>query len=128
MGPVYDFCEFVNACGDTNKVNVASEAQDNAREHFKLKTKTILLNFIYTGGLESPSHINTKVWEKNPNPSIRIMVDAYSFFSGLKYGYIAFRFNPVLKTWFVKSFKPNTDPDPRNLILAAQLQKFKIQS
>lgn len=126
MKVAYNLQDFINACADIKRVGVRGKAQDDASQHFSLATKILLLNFIYEGGLESPKHINTKLWGMNPTPDIPIKIDAYSFYTGLKYGYIAFRFNPNSGTWFIKSFKPNWDPDPRNLALAAQLGNFKL--
>jgi hypothetical protein len=126
MKAAYNLPDFINACADISHVGVRGKAQDDARDHFSLTTKPILLNFIYNGGMESPKHINTKLWEMNPEAGTPIKIDAYSFYTGLKYGYIAFRFNPNSGMWFIKSFKPNWDPDPRNLALAAQLGNFKL--
>jgi hypothetical protein len=127
MTGAYNLKNFIEACGDVKQVGVRGKAQDDASDHFLLPTKPRLLNFIYSGGLDSPKHINTKIWEANPEPATPIMVDAYSFYAGTIYGYIAFRFNPKTGAWYIKSFKPNTAPDPRNLALAQKLGKFQVQ-
>jgi hypothetical protein len=44
------------------------------------------------------------------------MVDAYAFFSGIIYGYIAFVYITKTEKWLIKSFKKHEDPDPRNLV------------
>ncbi|MDY0391760.1 MAG: hypothetical protein RBQ88_12725 [Desulfobulbus oligotrophicus] len=118
MGPEYKLDDFISACADVNRVWVRDKAQKDAQKDFKLTTKIELLHFIHHGGLEDPRHYNTKPWEQNPDKSTEIMIDAYCFFSGLKYGYIAFRFNAKIDKWYIKSFKFNRDPDPRNLPFA----------
>ena len=115
MEPEYDLAVFVEACADVNMVAVRDKAQADARKYFKLNTKIALLYFIHNGGLEDPRHYNTKPWDKNPSNDSVIMIDAYGFFSGMIYGYIAFRFNANTNQWYIKSFKLNRDPDPRNL-------------
>lgn len=127
MKAAYNLRDFTDSCAEIKNVGVRGKAQDDAREYFSLTTKPILLNFINNGGMESPEHINTKLWEMNPEQSTPIKIDAYSFYTGLKYGYLAFRFNPNSGMWFIKSFKLNLNPDPRNLAFAAQLENFKFQ-
>jgi hypothetical protein len=74
-----------------------------------------ILEFISDGGLEQPQHINSKLLEKNFE-DIPIMVDAYGFYSGFIYGYIAF-FKSKTGHWVIKSLKKNKNPDPRNFAL-----------
>ncbi len=47
--------------------------------------------------------------------SPQVMVDAYGFFSGEKWGYIAFYKSPFKEKWLIKSLKPNDRPNPRVL-------------
>ena len=126
MGPSHNLNEFIKACKSSKVVGVSINAQDGAK-YFNLNTITSILNFITKGGLENPQFINSKLWEKNPEKSLTIMIDAYGFFSGTKYGYIAFRFHPKLGGWYIKSFKKNKEIDPRNLALAKQLNKLQIK-
>jgi hypothetical protein len=120
MPQAYDINEFINACGDPDKVTVAYDAKKGA-EYFKIYTEAALLAFINEGGLENLQHKNKEVWHLNPHKPPDIMVDAYNFHSGSKYGYIAFMFIPKTGKWRIKSFKQNTDPDPR---LIAAPNKF----
>ena len=85
-----------------------------AQSDFKLGTQGQVLGFIGNGGLEKPHFINSTLWKNNPNPDNEIMVDAYNFFSGICYGYIAF-FQFGTNKWNIKSFKKNRNPDSRNL-------------
>ena len=115
--PTYTFQEFVEACGSgVNKVFIFKGAKETAKSDFNLSTESSVLNFIATGGVESPQFVNTKPWENNPNTKTNIMVDAYHFSSGLKYGYLAFMFQPATEKWSIKSFKKQDDP--RNLPFA----------
>lgn len=41
------------------------------------------------------------------------MVDAYGFYSGTTYGYIAFMFQPKTNKWIIKSFKKNDRQGPK---------------
>ncbi|MEN6411813.1 MAG: hypothetical protein ABFC84_03480 [Veillonellales bacterium] len=83
---------------------VLREAQDDARNDFGLKTSGEILRFIANGGLEQLEFINSKPWEKNPDPSRKIIVDGYEFVSLMKRGYVAFMFNEITDYWTVKSF------------------------
>ena len=56
------------------------------------------------------------------------MVNAYSFYSGLIYGYIAFFFQPKTSIWTIKSFKKNQEPDTRNLAFKESLSKLVNKS
>ncbi|MGJ0516009.1 MAG: hypothetical protein ACR65O_09730 [Methylomicrobium sp.] len=114
MATAYDIDELIKACAQKNQVAVLNNAEKCARDDFGLNTKIAVLDFIASGGLETPHYINTKLWENNPDPATSIMVDAYSFYSGPKQGYIAFFFNPKTNKWLIKSFKLNKDFMPRN--------------
>ncbi|MFH1652614.1 MAG: hypothetical protein ABIE74_01005 [Pseudomonadota bacterium] len=119
----YDLSQFVIACNIGNKsALVLDEAMKTAKLDFNLYTQDKVLSFIGNGGLESPKFANTERWIKNPDPKNPIMVDSYNFFSGLDYGYLAFLFQLKFKKWFIKSFKKNDKPDPRNLPFAEPLR------
>lgn len=89
--PEYKFDDFVRDCADgISKIVVTRGAMETARTDFKLMTQDRVCEFIANGGLEKPVFINKKEWENNIDQSALIMVDAYAFFSGVIYGYIAF--------------------------------------
>lgn len=125
MAAAYALIDLINACGGINQVVVLSNAQTSARENFGLKTQKEVIDFIFNDGLECPHHINTKPWENNPDHSCVIQVDAYSFYSGPKHGYMAFFFSPKTNKWLIKSFKLNKDLVPRNNIMNDQLLAIK---
>jgi hypothetical protein len=122
-GPSHNLKEFEQDCSE-DKVVVMPKAANTARKDFNLKTAGKVVQFIGRGGLEKPRLINSKPWENNPEPIYPIMVDAYSFYSGFIFGYLAFFYNPKIKKWVIKSFKKNSDLDPRNLALAEGLRKI----
>ena len=70
---------------------------ETARSDFNLNTQESVLSFIGNDGLESPHLINTKAWENNPDTENPIMVDAYGFYSGSMYGYLAFFYQQATK-------------------------------
>lgn len=108
--------EFVSDCSvGLTKVFVMKGAMKTAESDFNLSQMQGVVDFIANGGLENPSFINEKEWANNPNKEIKIMVCAWSFFSGMKYGYLAFFYQPLTKKWNIKSFKLNQNLDPRNL-------------
>ncbi len=122
MDPHYKLDDFIGDCAMGNsKAFVTSGAQLTAESDFNLPTQKQVLEFIGNGGLEKPAFINSEVWDKNPEPKQAIMIDAYSFYSGFLYGYIAFRFQPKTGKWAIKSFKKNRDPDTRNLAFKGSL-------
>lgn len=123
--PEYDLDEFVRDCADgTSKIVVSRGAMETARSDFKLPTQNKVLEFIANGGLEKPTFINKKEWENNADDTVVIMVDAYAFFSGIMYGYIAFVYITKTKKWLIESFKRHEDPDPRNLVFLTALGNF----
>ncbi len=119
----YLLADFIAACSKPGEVVPTRGAILTARTDFGLATGTELLGFVSSGGLEQPTLISTKPWKNNPNPSTRIDVDAYAFFSGTRFGYIAFLRQPATTKWLVKSFKRNTEPDPRNLSMLEAFRK-----
>lgn len=125
MATAYDLKELIKACAESNQVVVLSKAEKCAREDFGLNTKKAVLDFIANEGLENPRLLNTKLWEKNPDPTCVIMVDAYSFYSGPKQGYIAFLFSTITQKWLIKSFKLNRDSMPRNNNWLGKLSEIK---
>jgi hypothetical protein len=123
--PEYQLEDFVRDCAaGTSKIVIARGAMETARSDFKLATQDKVLEFIANGGLEKPTFINKKEWENNTDNSVVIMVDAYAFFSGILYGYIAFVYIKKTSRWLIKSFKKHEGPDPRNLVFLAALGNF----
>ena len=115
--PAYDLGVFVGACRKAASVFVAGGAMETARRDFGLNSQPEVVAFIGNGGLEHPVHANTAPWQNNPDPSDPILVDSYNFYSGSRYGYMAF-FRAPSANWVVKSFKANDRPDPRVRLLA----------
>jgi hypothetical protein len=130
MERAYDLGDFIKACADPNHVSVHYDAKKGA-ERFNIFTEVDLLAFINSDGLEDVEFINTEVWHLNPNKPPDIYVDAYSFYSGKKYGYIAFMFSPKTQKWRIKSFKLNTKPKTReikadrNYLTSGKVKKIK---
>lgn len=114
--PCYDFDVFRDACGDPKKIFITIQAKESAKQDFRLKTAEEILDFIVNDGLNEKVFKNKKPWENNFQKE-EIMVDAYHFINGPKYGYLAFLFNPRTNKWFIKSFKLDPDSDPRNMPL-----------
>jgi len=108
--PTYLLEEFVGACA-RGEVTVLGPALSTAPSDFQLATVTDVLEFIGYGGMENPEYLNSKLWMKNPNPPNLIFVDAYSFFSGPDYGYVAFM-RGATGRWLLKSLKKNGEPPP----------------
>lgn len=114
--PAYSLEEFEKACREgTEKAYVIRGAMETAKRDFNLNTQKAVLDFIGNKGLERPEFQNSKDWENNPDPTKPIRVDSYGFYSGNLAGYIAFFFQPLANKWNIKSFKKNSQGDPRNL-------------
>lgn len=116
--PAYNLKEFETICAKPKShgvVLVRQEAANDARIDFGLDTRQKVIKFIGSGGLERPRLINSIPWEKNPEPSNKIMVDAYEFYSGRIFDYMAFLYNPIKKIWLIKSFKEHWQDPARNL-------------
>jgi hypothetical protein len=119
----YKLSDLVAACGRAGEVFPTRGALITARTDFNLLTERDVRGFIANGGLEQPKFINKAPWKRNPDPSVLIEVDAYAFYSGISFGYIAFLFVQKTSKWTIKSFKKNTEPDPRNLAMFEALKK-----
>lgn len=115
MGATYSLDDFFDACSSPGKVTVSYDAKEGARLGFNLLTEKSLLAFINDRGLENTTYINTRPWDLNPHKPPDIDVDSYSFYSGNKYGYIAFMFMTKTGKWRIKSFKKNFKSNPREL-------------
>ncbi|MDP1677798.1 MAG: hypothetical protein Q8L88_13150 [Bacteroidota bacterium] len=109
----YSFQDFKEAClSDQSNVIVMGGALKDADTCFSLSSRTELLDFIANDGLEELEFINTKDWEKNPDKTNPIKVDAYKFKTLYTLGYIAFLCNSKNKKWIIKSFKLSDDLNP----------------
>lgn len=127
MNQSYDINEFIADCSDAKKVHVAYKALETAAQDFGIESEQKkILEFISNGGLEKLNFINSEIWDANPNPAIPAMVDAYGFYSGFKFGYMAFLKNPLPKTkkWLLKSFKKNKTTGPASFPFKV-LEKIK---
>jgi hypothetical protein len=102
--PTYSLDDFI-ACCDKNPegIHMIGDTIKDAQNIFHLYTKPAVLKFIANNGLEKITFINTKLWEKNPDPAVKIFVDAYEFMTGGILGYIAF-FKTKKGEWVIKSF------------------------
>ncbi len=112
----YNLQAFIDACADPACMFVRPSAEVTADDDFKLRTKTKIYEFINSGGLESPVHITDEPLRKGATGDPGIIVAAYSFYSGPLYGYLAFFYSTASKKFIIKSFKKNTDPDPRKSV------------
>lgn len=122
MADAYDFIEFIRDCS-AGKAQVTGKALSTARLDFGLTTQRDVLSFIGSGGLERPVAANLAApLEKNPFLPIEITVDSYDFFSGVKYGYLAYWRRPD-GLWVIKSFKENDKTNPRFFTLGEALRK-----
>jgi hypothetical protein len=116
VDPHYKISDLIEACVAGN-VSAWKPATDGARSDFNLYTEAELLKFIGNSGLEKLTFINCKELEKWAGGSPSPMVDAYSFYSGDTFGYIAF-YRGAAGRWLIKSFKKNFQSDDRFLPFA----------
>src|ERR1700682_2516893 len=100
MPPAYRFSDFVASCAN-RAAFLTTGARNTALNDFRLRTQKEVLDFIAAGGLGDLS-INTKPWAMNPDKTRVVMIDAYSFFCGSIYGYLAFGFMNT-GNWMIKS-------------------------
>lgn len=110
----YDLEAFISACSGIGMVVIYKQAQEDADKLFKLRTQKEILDFIAGRGLEKLEFINTKPWEKNPEPENVIFVDAYNFNAMNQLGYIAIM--KPLENWVIKSFHLSEDRNPSMML------------
>jgi hypothetical protein len=116
----YSFDDFKTACCKSrSSVSAICDTLADARKDFNIQTEENLIGFICNKGLSEIIFINTTPFRKNP----KMMVDAYSFRSLGKYGYIALTFSDVTKKWLIKSFKKHENS---NLALKYAFEKLGI--
>lgn len=99
--------EFIEACAKGDTI-ILGNAETTAREQFNLFSKPAIRQFIGDGNLENIEFRESREFKKNP----AFTVHSYNFYSGKKYGYLAFFLGENQK-WFLKSFKLNLDKDSR---------------
>lgn len=119
--PTYLFEDFLSGCR-INQAKLWGIALKTARSDFGLKTEVEAVAFV-SEGLETPKFDRTAPLGWNEHYPIAVSVDSYFFFSGTKYGYLAFYRRPDNGLWMIKSLKTNDQSDPRNLTMFAALQK-----
>ena len=109
----YEYKNFREACcSHWDTVILINPVPKTASSDFNLNNKKEVLDFICNNGLEDLVFVNTKEWEKNPNPKEAIMVDAYKFRTMHRLGYIAFMYNKHTQKWIIKSLHLSDDRNP----------------
>ena len=115
--PYYSVSDLISSCKADDcdeRVQISGQAEKDARDYFKLKTKTEIRSFIANGGLENLLFQSSKVWLLDPLPVAQKRgVDSYGFTTGSKYGYIAFIRLDLSPKWYIKSLKKN-DRTPKS--------------
>jgi hypothetical protein len=107
--PAYNLGDFILGCDKNPEgIHMFGDTLKDAQNIFHLNTKSAVLEFIANNGLEDINFINTKLWEKNPDPTVKIFVDAYEFMTGGILGYIAF-FKTKKGEWVIKSFHQSNE-------------------
>jgi hypothetical protein len=120
--PAYDLADFITCCGNNPEmVYMIDNALADAQNIFHLYTQPEVLEFIANNGLEKIIFLNSKPWERNPDPTVKIFVDAYEFMTGGILGYIAF-FKNKMGNWVIKSFHQSNE---RSGIMEEALRKAK---
>jgi hypothetical protein len=120
--PTYNLDDFIMSCDNNpERIYMIGNALADAQNVFHLHTQPAVLKFIANNGLEKIKFINSKPWEKNPDPTVKIFVDAYEFMTGGILGYIAF-FRNKKGDWVIKSFHQS---DERSGIMEDAFRKAK---
>ena len=112
------------ACGVKGQVIAYGSAPEDASRDFNLHPKEAIYDFV-AEGLESPTFINQNPWENDPDKTNPATVYAFSFYSGKKFGYIAFMKSNQTGKWLIKSFKKNDREDPKALPTKENLIELK---
>jgi hypothetical protein len=125
--PAYNLEDFITCCDKKpDEIQMFDDAIKDAQYIFHLYTRNDVLAFIANNGLEKITFINTKPWEKNPDPT-DIFVDAYEFITGGILGYIAFFTNKKGK-WVIKSFHQSDERSGimENAVRIARAKGYKL--
>jgi len=105
----YNLKDFIRCCKNKHEdIQVEYDALLNAREQFRLNTKTDLLAFIGSKGLQDLIYVSTELWRNNPKKEREILIDSYKFRSNSKLGYIAFM-KGFSGNYVIKSFHLDHD-------------------
>jgi len=120
----YSLEAFLQACKE-GEVAVTRGVVESASVDLGLQSKSEILLFFVHGGIENGLvFVNSAEWMNNPNPSVRVMVDAYTFLSDHKRCYFAFMYFESSGSWMLKSLHISEDS---NSIMQAALRKFLLQ-
>jgi hypothetical protein len=125
--PTYNLTDFITCCNENPEaIHMIGNALKDAQGIFHLHTESDVLEFIANDGLENIKFVNTKPWEKNPDPT-DIFVDAYEFTTCGILGYIAF-FKNKKGTWVIKSFHQSDERTGimENAIRIAKAKGYKL--
>ena len=120
----YSLDDFLQAC-TVGSVTVTRGVTESASVDLGLQSKSEILLFFVNGGIETDLvFINSAEWINNPNPSVRIMVDAYTFLYDYKRCYFAFMYFESTRSWMLKSLHISEDS---NSIMQSALRKCMLQ-
>jgi hypothetical protein len=109
---MYPIGDFLKACKHPGTVRVLKTALDTAHELNLRPTSTSILEWLAANdSVQKPRHQSTRVWENNWDPTVIIWVDAFNFFSGPDYCYLAYMKGST-GTWLLKSLKRSTGLRP----------------
>ena len=122
--PCYKMEDFISACAKgVSEVSIRRQATIDAEYFgFHRRDSRRILKFISQKGLENLQFINSSPLRKTaekPPP----VIDAYSFRTGGKMGYISFYKQPRDGKWKIKSLKRH---EQSNNALAEQLVKLNL--
>lgn len=121
--PAYELSSFIAACQVGGQVFVTRGALQTATSDFGLTKDSDVMAFIGDGGIERPTFVNSVPWVNNPKPENKILVDSYSFYTGTKFGYLAFCYNDNTQKWMLKSMKKNDQTGPCLFVVADAFKK-----
>ena len=120
----YSIDAFLQACKE-GEVAITRGVAESASVDLALHSKAEILLFLPHGGIKNELVCeNSAEWRNNPNPSVRVMVDAYTFLSAYKRWYFAFMYFESTRSWMLKSLHVSKDS---NSIMQAALRKFLLQ-
>ncbi|MDY0289878.1 MAG: hypothetical protein RBR15_13715 [Sphaerochaeta sp.] len=115
---------FLQACKE-GEVAVTRKVVESASADLGLQSKSEILHFLTNGGIQDElTWVNSVAWKNNPNPSVQVMVDAYTFLSDHKRCYFAFMYFELTSSWMLKSLHVS---EGSNSIMQAALRKFLLQ-
>src|SRR5471030_1796071 len=103
MAVKYDFPVFQKCCEQCpEKVNIHDPAKQTARQDFGLLTDPDIKNFIATGGLSDRQFVKRDRFKVAfALRGKEMWADIYDFWTGEKFGYFAFVYNPNNGAWLI---------------------------